>query len=84
MNAPIRYARSGDVTLDVRAGVHTEKPRGIALHLGARVMASAGAGEVLISATTRDLVAGSGIVFEDRGEHELKGLGGARRLYAVR
>jgi class 3 adenylate cyclase len=80
------------LTLDVRAGVHTgeverragEKPRGIALHLGARVMASAGAGEVLVSATTRDLVAGSGIEFEDRGEHELKGLEGARRLYAVR
>ena len=41
------------------------------------------AGEVLVSATTRDLVAGSGLEFEDRGEHELRGIDGARRLFAV-
>ena len=77
--------------LDVRAGVHTgeverrsgEKPRGIALHVGARVMSLAGAGEVLVSSTTRDLVAGSGLAFEDRGEHELKGVEGPRRVFAV-
>ena len=46
-------------------------------------MATAGSGEVLVSATTRDLVAGSGLEFEDRGEHELKGIEGARRLFAV-
>jgi class 3 adenylate cyclase len=78
--------------LEVRAGVHTgeverragDKPRGIAVHVGARVMSSAGAGEVLVSSTTRDLVAGSGLEFEDRGEHELKGVEGPRRLYAAR
>jgi class 3 adenylate cyclase len=77
--------------LDVRAGVHTgevergpgEKPRGIAVHLGARVMSLAAAGEVLVSSTTRDLVAGSGLEFEDRGEHELKGIEGARRVFAA-
>jgi pimeloyl-ACP methyl ester carboxylesterase len=77
--------------LDVRAGVHTgeverspgEKPRGIAVHVGARVMSLAAAGEVLVSSTTRDLVAGSGLEFEDRGEHELKGIEGARRIFAA-
>jgi class 3 adenylate cyclase len=77
--------------LEVRAGVHTGeverpaggKPRGIAVHVGARVMALAGAGEVFVSSTTHDLVAGSGLAFEDRGEHELKGVEGPRRVYAV-
>ena len=77
--------------LQVRAGVHTgeierpdgAKPRGIAVHTGARIAALAGAGEVLVSATTRDLVAGSGLAFTDRGKHELKGLDERRRLYAV-
>ena len=81
----------GRLGLDVRAGVHTgeverrpgEKPRGIAVHVGARVMSLAGAGEVLVSSTTRDLVAGSGLEFEDRGEHELKGIEGARRVFAA-
>ena len=78
--------------LEVRAGVHTgeverrggDKPRGIAVHVGARVMSLAGAGEVLVSSTTRDLVAGSGLEFDERGEHELKGVEGPRRLYAAR
>jgi class 3 adenylate cyclase len=77
--------------LDVRAGVHTgeverpsgAKPRGIAVHVGARIASLAGPAEVLVSATTRDLVAGSGLAFEDRGEHELKGLDEKRRLYAA-
>jgi pimeloyl-ACP methyl ester carboxylesterase len=77
--------------LDVRAGVHTgeierpagEKPRGIAVHVGARIMSLADAGEVLVSSTTRDLVAGSGLEFEDRGEHVLKGVEGPRRVYSV-
>lgn len=77
--------------LEVRAGVHTgeverpvgQKPRGIAVHVGARVMALGGAGDVLVSATTHDLVAGSGLEFEDRGEHVLKGVTGPRRVYAV-
>jgi pimeloyl-ACP methyl ester carboxylesterase len=78
--------------LGVRAGVHTgeverpprEKPRGIAVHVAARVMATGGAGDVLVSATTHDLVAGSELEFEDRGEHVLKGLEGVRRVYAAR
>jgi class 3 adenylate cyclase len=78
--------------LEVRAGVHTgeverrgrEKPRGIAVHTGARIIGLAEAGEVLVSSTTRDLVAGSGLEFEDRGEHELKGIEGARRVFAAR
>jgi class 3 adenylate cyclase len=77
--------------LDVRAGVHTgeverppgSKPHGIAVHVGARVAAAAPSGEVLVSATTRDLVVGSGLEFEDRGDFELKGVGETRRLYAA-
>ena len=61
-----------------------DKLAGIAVHIGARVAALAGPGEVLVSSTVRDLVAGSGIEFEDRGLHELKGLDEPRRLYAVR
>ncbi len=78
--------------LDVRAGVHTgeverklgDKPRGIAVHIGARIMSLAGAGDVFVSSTTRDLVAGSGLEFEDRGEHELAGVEGPRRVFATR
>jgi class 3 adenylate cyclase len=81
----------GTLGLDVRAAVHTgeverpagDKPRGIAVHVGARIVALAGAGEVLVSSTTCDLVAGSGLEFEDRGEHELKGIEGARRVFAA-
>ncbi|HEU5206340.1 MAG TPA: hypothetical protein VFT94_01910, partial [Gaiellaceae bacterium] len=60
-----------------------EKLGGIAVHIGARVATAAAPGEVLVSSTVKDLVAGSGIEFEDRGEHELKGLVERRRLYAV-
>jgi class 3 adenylate cyclase len=77
--------------LDIRSGVHTgeceldgEKVRGIAVHTGARVAALAGPGEVLVSSTVKDLVSGSGLEFEDRGEHELKGVPGEWRIYAVR
>ncbi len=76
--------------LDIRAGLHTgecelvgEKVAGIAVHTGARVAGAAGPGEVLVSQTVKDLVAGSGIEFEDRGEQELKGVPGTWRLYAV-
>jgi class 3 adenylate cyclase len=75
--------------LEIRAGVHTgeceldgDKVLGIAVHTGARVSALAEPGEVLVSATVRDLVSGSGIEFEDRGERTLKGVG-ERRIYAV-
>jgi class 3 adenylate cyclase len=80
----------GGLGLELRAGVHTgevelsgENVRGIAVHTGARVAAVAGVGEVLASDTVRALVAGSGIEFEDRGEHQLKGIAEPRHLYAV-
>ena len=60
------------------AGEHV---RGIAVHIGARVAAMAGPREVLVSSTVKDLVAGSGIAFEDRGEHSLKGIPGTWRIY---
>jgi class 3 adenylate cyclase len=59
------------------------KLRGVAIHIGARVMAAAAPGEVVMSSTVRDLVAGSGLLFADRGRHELKGVPGEWQLYAV-
>ncbi len=56
---------------------------GIAVHLGARILGLAGAGEVLVSATVKDLVAGSGLVFADRGVHALKGVPGEWHLFAA-
>jgi class 3 adenylate cyclase len=77
--------------LEVRSGLHTgecevlgEKLAGVAVHTGARVASEARPGEVLVSSTVRDLVAGSGIEFEDRGLHDLKGVPGERRLFSVR
>jgi class 3 adenylate cyclase len=60
-----------------------DKLSGIAVHLGARVVALAGAGEVLVSGTVKDLVSGSGITFADRGVQTLKGIPGEWPLYAV-
>jgi class 3 adenylate cyclase/alpha-beta hydrolase superfamily lysophospholipase len=79
-----------DLGLEVRAGLHTgecemvgEKLGGIAVNIGARVASHAQPGEVLVSSTVKDLVAGSGIGFQERGTHELKGIPGEWRLYAV-
>jgi class 3 adenylate cyclase len=79
-----------DLGLEVRAGLHTgeceilgDKIGGVAVHIGARVAAQAGPGEILVSSTVKDLVAGSGIAFGDRGAAEFKGLSGAWQLYAV-
>ena len=76
--------------LEVRAGIHTGevetidgKVGGIAVHIGARVAALAGPSQVFVSQTVQDLVAGSGLTFEDRGEHELKGVPDRWHLYAV-
>jgi class 3 adenylate cyclase len=76
--------------VEVRVGVHTgeceliaENIGGIAVHIGARVAALAQSGEVLVSTTVRDLVAGSGLQFEERGVHTLKGVPGTWPLYAV-
>jgi class 3 adenylate cyclase len=81
---------ASELGLDVRAGVHTgecelvgEKIAGIAVVTGSRISALAASGEVLVSSTVKDLVAGSGFAFEDRGEHDLKGVPGTWRLYAV-
>jgi class 3 adenylate cyclase len=79
-----------DLGLEIRAGLHTGECEimdgtfgGIAVHIGARVAAEARGGEVLVSSTVRDLVAGSGIEFRDRGVATLKGVPGEWRLFAV-
>jgi class 3 adenylate cyclase len=76
--------------IEVRAGLHTgecemigDDVGGIAVHIGARVASLAGAGEVLVSSTVKDLVAGSGLRFGDRGNHSLKGVPGDWRIFAV-
>ena len=91
----VRCARSivdavAPLGIEVRAGVHTgevqtidSKVGGMAVVIGARVGATAGPSEVLVSQTVKDLVAGSGLVFEDAGEHELKGVPDRWRLYRV-
>jgi class 3 adenylate cyclase len=83
--------RLGEFGLPIRAGVHTGEVEvigddigGIAVHIAARISARAAAGEILTSSTVRDLVAGSGLEFDDRGEHELKGVPGTWRVLAVR
>jgi class 3 adenylate cyclase len=78
------------IGLDIRAGVHTGElersggdVQGIAVHIGARIAALASAGEVFVSSTVKDLVIGSGIEFEDRGEHSLRGVPDEWRVFAV-
>lgn len=82
--------RTRPLGIEVRAGVHTGEVEkvgddiaGIAVHIGARITDQAGPGEVLASGTVRDLVAGSGLNFEDRGLHELRGVPGEWRTFAV-
>jgi len=79
-----------DLGVEIRVGIHTgeceldgPKIRGIAVHTGARIASLAGPGEVLVSQTVKDLVSGSGLQFDDRGVHELKGVPGEWRLYAA-
>jgi len=76
--------------ISIRVGLHTgecermgDKVGGIAVHTGARVAGQAQPGEVLVSSTVKDLVAGSGLQFDDRGVHVLKGVPGEWRLFAV-
>jgi pimeloyl-ACP methyl ester carboxylesterase len=98
-DGPARAVRCGRAIVDavkslqmeIRAGVHTgecevmgDKLGGIAVHIGARVLAQAAPSEVLVSATVKDLVAGSGIQFEERGVHQLRGIPGQWRLLAAR
>lgn len=82
---------AGQIGIDVRVGLHTGEVElvgddvlGIAVNIGARITTLAGAGEVLVSGTVKDLVAGSGIVFDDRGDQTLKGVPGEWRVFAVR
>ncbi|PYK09350.1 MAG: adenylate/guanylate cyclase domain-containing protein, partial [Verrucomicrobia bacterium] len=84
-------AAVAELGIRVRVGLHTTEveiaggqPRGLGVHTAARIAALAGSGEVLVSTTTRDLVDGSGFSFGSRGEYELKGLSGARTVYALR
>jgi len=78
-----------DLGIEIRAGVHTgevelgDKAAGLAVHIGARVMALAGPGEVVVSQTVKDLLVGDVVSFEDAGEHELKGVPDRWRLYRV-
>jgi class 3 adenylate cyclase/streptogramin lyase len=79
-----------ELGVEIRAGVHTGEVeagsagvRGIAVHVGARVMGTAGAGEVVVSSTVRDLVGGAGLELADRGTHRLKGVDDEWRLFAV-
>jgi class 3 adenylate cyclase len=79
-----------EIGVDLRIGIHTgecevvgNKLRGIAVHIGARVASQAGAGEILVSQTVKDITAGSGLTFDDAGEHELKGVPDRWRLYRV-
>ena len=82
--------RRATLGVEIRAGLHTGEvsiaggnARGLAVHAAARVAALAGPGEVLVTGTTRDLLDGSSLRFEDRGEKELKGLEGVRRIFAL-
>jgi class 3 adenylate cyclase len=80
----------GELEILVRAGLHTgeceateDKITGIAVAIGARIASLAGPGEVLVSRTVKDLVAGSGLQFDDRGEHHLKGIAEPWRVFAL-
>lgn len=87
--ADIRAAVGG-IGLEIHAGIHTGEVelvpgniRGLAVHETARIMALAGAGEILVSSTTKEIVSSPGVTFEDRGRHVLKGVPGERQVYAA-
>jgi class 3 adenylate cyclase len=89
-HAALAMIRGVSAELEIRAAVHTGEVelygtdvRGLAVHVAARVLALARPGEVLVSWTTQDLLSGSGLDFDDRGTHELKGLPGRRHVYAI-
>ena len=86
----VRDVARSDFGFELRASLHTGEVEvigndvgGIAVHIGARILSEAGSGELVVSNTVKDLVVGSGIEFEDRGEHELRGVPGEWRLWAV-
>ena len=83
-------SQARELGLEIRVGVHSgevqvgpDDLRGIAVHTAARIMAAAAPGEILVSATVMDLVDGSGLLFDDAGLHELKGLAGKRQLFRL-
>ena len=85
------FASARKLGIETRAGVHTGEVeladggiRGLAVHLAARIMDAAGAGEVFVSSTSRELASGAGVEFLDRGTRVLKGISGARQLYEAR
>jgi len=76
--------------IEIRAGIHTGEVqlvaggvRGLAVHIASRILALAGAGEILVSSTTRELAAGSDLTFTSRGRHALKGIAGDREVFAL-
>lgn len=80
----------GELGIQIRAAIHTGEieivpndVRGVAVHTAARILSLAGPGEILVSGTTYELLAGSGLTFQDRGSHELKGLTGVRSVYVL-
>jgi class 3 adenylate cyclase len=82
--------RVAELGIQLRSGIHTgeceligEDLGGLAVHIGARVGALAGPGEIVVSSTVKELVVGSNMQFTDRGEHELKGVPGSWRLYTL-
>lgn len=84
------HREAAEIGVRIRAAIHTgeveiiaDDIRGVAVHLAARILALAGPGETLVSSTTRDLADGSEIGFEARGRHELKGINGAREVFAL-
>jgi class 3 adenylate cyclase len=86
----IRDVARTDFGVETRTGLHTGEVElmgsdvgGIAVHIGARILGTADPGEVRVSGTVKDLVVGSGIEFDDRGEHELRGVPGQWRLWTV-
>jgi class 3 adenylate cyclase len=88
--AAMRDVARSEFDLQVRASLHTGEVEvmgndvgGIAVHIAARILGAADAGELLVSSTVKDLVVGSEIEFEDRGEHELRGVPGSWHLWSV-
>ena len=77
-------SKCGSAFTSASASCHEGKLSGIAVNIGARIAAAAGAGEVIVSSTVRDLVAGSGLTFDDRGQRQLKGVPGTWQLYERR